>query len=433
MNWKFWKKAQQPLDDKYINALYRNLLRAGNLWEIDDNAYSYLKEAYQGNADIYSIVRRYVTMSTQAKLVLRQKQKDGSIIDIQDHELNQFLYQVNPQMTMNQFREAFTIYLLVTGNSFWYKPVLDSGVNAGKTKELYILPSDSIEIIQGDNSITAPVEGYKLVNSTTTKQFDANEVFHSKYFNPLFYYDQTLFGQSPIQAAWDIVAKQIQAAQTESKQMENQGPAYFMYRDSQDAWNVLGDPERTELEKEIRSLTKKGRQGGAFALKEKFGVIQLGVSAADLAIIESTQDGRRILANVYQMPVALLNDPEGSTYNNVVEARKAAWTDALIPHNTQFTDGLNMFLINCVPEYKEAGYFYDMDYSNVEELQSGMKEKVEWMTKAKWSGNQILEATGKDKVDNEQMDQPIFSQSDVLLDELDLDTNLEGKNLGDYK
>jgi len=429
---KYLLKGVEPLDDKYVNALFRNMLRAGNITEIQDNADSYIKDGYQGTADVYSIIRRYVTMSTQAKVVLRQKTKSGDIIDVEGHELNKFMFKVNPQMTMAQLREAYTVYLLTTGNSFWYKPVLDSGLNKGKTKELYVLPSNDIEIIQGDNKLTAPVDGYKLISSSVNSKFYPEEVHHVKYFNPLFYTDETLFGQSPLKAAVDILSKQIQAAKTEAKQFENQGPAYFLYRDGVESWNTMSDPQRTELEKEINNLSKKGKQGSAKVLKDKFGVINLGISTADLKIIESTQDGRRILANVYQLPVALLNDPEGSTYNNIVEARKAAWTDALIPHNDTFATHLNMFLIDCVDEYREAGYFYDMDYSGVEELQSGIKEKVDWMTRAKWTANEIREATGKDKVKDDQMDQPIFSQSDVLLDELNLDSNLEEKNNGDY-
>jgi len=190
---------------------------------------------------------------------------------------------------------------------------------------------------------------------------------------------------------------------------------------------------KDRIRKEINGLAKKGKQGSGIVLKDKMGVIKLGISSADLNLIESTQDGRRVLANVYQLPVALLNDPEGSTYNNVVEARKAAWTDALIPHNDKFVQDLNMFLIDCVPEYKEQGYFFDMDYSGVEELQTGIKNKVDWMVRAKWTANEIRQATGVDIIEEDYMNQPIFNQSDVLGDELNLDENLENKNLGDYK
>jgi HK97 family phage portal protein len=425
------KQVQQPVDEKYIQAVWKNLLRAGNLMEIQDNAQSYIDDGYQGNADIYSIIRRHITMSTQARLCLKRKLSNGESEEVVGHDLNRFLINVNPRMTMDEFREAYAIYLLSTGNVFWYKPVLESGMNAGKTTEIYVLPSQDVEITQGGNNLTAPVEKYNLISSPT--DFSPDEVYHSRYLNPDFYLEETLFGQSPIKAAKDILAKQIEAARTEAKQFENQGPAYMMFRDSAEMWNGLTDPQKTELEKEINSISKTGRQGGGKVLRDKFNLIKLGISPADLQIIESTQDGRRILCNVYQMPTELFNDPEGSTYNNVEAARKSAWTDALIPFNNKFVTDLNACLVAPVDEYVKGGYYYDIDYSSVEELQSGIKNKVEWMAKAKWTANEIRQATGVDIIEEDYMNQPIFSNSDVLGDEMTLDTSLENKNLGDYK
>jgi HK97 family phage portal protein len=424
-------KAQQPIDDKMLRAIRDSLIRGGYVNDIQDNADEYIQHGYQGNADVYSIIRRYVTMSTQAKLTLKQKNPNGEIVDIEGHALNEFLTMVNPNQSMSDFREAYTIYLLSIGNSFWYKPMLDSGMNKGKTTQIYSLPANDVEVLSDNHAVLTPEIRYKLENSQTT--FEVNEIYHSKYFNPFFYTKPTLYGQSPLQAAADTLTKQNEAEKTQAKQFENQGPAYLLYRDGTDSWNTMSDPQKVELQKEINGLASKGKQGSGIVLKDKFAAIKLGVSASDLNILESTREGRRILCNVYQLPAALFNDPAGSTYNNVIEARKAAWTDALMPHNNKFADDLTQFLINPVEEYKSKGYFYAMDYSSVEELQLGIKEKVEWMIKAHWSANQILEATGKDKVDNPQMDEPIFAQNEVLLNELNLDTNLDNKNYGDYK
>lgn len=427
---KLRHKADQPIDDKLIRAIRDSLIRSGYVNDIQDNADDYITHGYQGNADVYSIIRRYVTMSTQAKLTLKQKNPKGEIVNVEGHALNEFLNMVNPNQSMSEFREAYTIYLLSIGNTFWYKPMLTTGVNQGKTTQIYTLPANDIEVLSDNNAIITPEIRYKLQNSRT--EFEFNEIYHSKYFNPFYYSQPTLYGQSPLQAAADTLVKQNEAEKTQAKQFENQGPAYLLYRDGVDSWNSMSDPQKINLQKEINGLSSKGKQGSGIVLKDKFSAIKLGISASDLNILESTREGRRILCNVYQFPAALFNDPAGSTYNNVVEARKAAWTDALIPHNDKFANDLTQFLINPIEEYRSLGYFYAMDYSAVEELQLGIKEKVEWMIKAKWSANEIREGTGKDKIKDPQMDQPIFNQGDVLLNELNLDTNLDNKNHGDY-
>ena len=425
------KAADQPIDDKLLRAIRDSLIRGGFVNDIQDNADEYIKFGYQGNADVYSIIRRYITMSTQAKLVLRQRDSSGKVTDINGHPLNEFLTMVNPNQSMEQFREAYAVYLLSIGNSFWYKPVLNSGVNQGKTTQIYALPANDVEVVSDNNAIITPEINYKLENSNT--KFETTEIYHSKYFNPFFYTTPSLYGQSPLQAAADTLAKQNEAEKTQAKQFENQGPAYLLYRDGTDSWNTMGDTQKAQLQKEINGLASKGKQGSGIVLKDKFAAIKLGISASDLNILESSREGRRILCNVYQLSAALFNDPAGSTYNNVTSARKAAWTDALIPFNNKFASDLTQFIINPVEEYKTAGYFYAMDYDSVEELQEGIKEKVDWMTRAKWTANEIREATGKDPVKDDQMDQPIFNQSDVLLDELNLDPNLKNENHGDYK
>ncbi len=426
--WLF-KRLGLTVDPKYVESVFRSLLRSGTMHEIQDEADAYVEEGYRGNPDIYSIVRRYINMSRQAELKLGKTDEEGNIEVVTDHELVKFIEDANPRMSQMELKEAYDIYMLVTGNSFWYKPVLEEGVNAGKTIEMYLLPSNDLEIIQGFDPITAPVKAYKLVSSNVL--YDPKEVYHDKYFNPNFYKNSTLFGQSPIRAAANIVAKQNEAFSTEIRQFENQGPPYFIHRDSDDNWNTLSEPQKIEIEKEITDISKKQRQGGGMVLKDKFNIIKLGLSPADLNIIESTQDGRRILCNVYQFPVALFNDPEGSTYNNVTTARKSAWTDALIPHNNRYANSLTRFLIKPVEEYRKQRLFYYMDYSKVEELQSGLKDKVDWMTRAHWSANQILQATGKNRIDDPVMDEPIFSRTDVLLSELGFDSDLN-KDFGDY-
>ena len=423
-------RNDQPIDDKILKAIRESLIKGGYVNDIQDNNDEYIKYGYQGNADVYSIIRRYITMSEQAKLVLRQRTKGGKIEDVTGHSLNELLVNANPNQSTAQLREAYAVYLLTIGNSFWYTPVLENGMNKGKIPQIYTMPANDMEVLSDNNAIVTPEIRYKLQNSKT--QFDVNEIYHSKYFNPFFYTKPTLFGQSPLQAAAAVLAKQNEAEKTQAKQFENQGPAYLLYRDSQESFQTMSDQQKIALQKEINGLAAKGKQGSGIVLKDKFAAIKLGISIADLNILESTREGRRILCNVYQMSAALFNDPSGSTYNNVSEARKAAWTDALKPFNDRFAEDYTRALINPVKEYVDQGYFFAMDYSSVEELMSGIKEKVEWMIKAHWSANQILVATGKDRVEDPQMDQPIFNQGDVLLNELNLDTNLDNKNYGDY-
>ena len=427
---KYFGIKEGDIDKKLTDAI-KSAIITGKSIVIDDSASDYIKYGYQGNADIYAIVSRYITMSRQAKLVLKKKVKDGKPEIVTDHQLTSFLKMANPTMSIDDFREAYTIFRLITGNVFFYKPLTKDGINKGKPTQLYILPSDSVQVESNNQAIFTPDIKYSLANSKT--DFTTEEIYHSKNYNPAFYSKPTLFGQSPLQAAATILSKQIEAEKTQANQFKNSGPAYMLFREGEEAWSTLSDKQKLALEKEINGLAAKGKQGSGLVMKDKFGVIKLGISVADMNVIASAQDGRRVLCNVYKLPVGLFNDPSGSTYNNISTARKAAWTDAIMPHNNKFADDLTQCLIYPVEEYRNAGLFFDMDYSGVEELQTGIKEKVDWMIRAHWTANEIREATGREPIDAPEMNEPIFSNGDALLSDLEVDLGNNNKNYGDYK
>jgi phage portal protein BeeE len=272
--------------------------------------------------------------------------------------------------------------------------------------------------------------------------FEPWEVYHSKLFNPLAKSERTLHGLSPLRAAARTVSKLNQIEITQLKQYENQGAPYLLFKEVASSAqsidmnaNRLTDVQRAEILKEIKNSANKNTRGLPLVLKDKMGKLDLGQHLADLEIIESSRDGVRMLCNIYGFPVDLMNDPAGSTYNNKSTARKSAWTDCIIPNLERVRQTFNASLIDGVEEYVKAGLTFDFDYSDVEELQEGIETKVQWMIKARWTGNEIRQATGKPTIDDPKMDEPIIPMGDNFLSDYggeDLITD-EGKNFDDYK
>ena len=168
-------------------------------------------------------------------------------------------------------------------------------------------------------------------------------------------------------------------------------------------------------------------------LKDKFGKLDLGAAIADMNVIESSRDGIRMLCNVYGFPADLMNDPAGSTYNNKSTARKSAWTDCIIPNLCRVAQTFNACLIDGYEPYKD--YYFDFDYSDVEELQEGIETKVNWMIKARWTGNEIRQATGKQPIENPLMDEPVIPMGDSFLSDYSSEdlTDQTNKSFDDYK
>lgn len=425
---QIWNNA---FTKKINQAFYQYWISSGVANTIPNSFDSYIENGYAANADVYSIITRIDAMRKQAKLVLKKKLPDGKTEVVEDHELLKFTQKVNPNLSTDEMFTQYFIYYLCLGNFFVYYPKPKAGLNAGKTDALYPMPVNEVEIIEGN--WMNPVSGYKMENSINPI-FEKSEVYHAKMYNPMFMDEQSLYGMAPLRAAAKIVSKQNESQETQLKQFENQGAPFALFRKNGAGNNGiqsrLSDPQQKQITKQIKNAGKGENRGLPTILKDEYGILNFGNTIADLNIIESSKDGRKVLAGIWTLPPILMgvDDP---TYNNMREARKAAWTDCIMPNLDKLKSLMNETTIYCFEPYVKEGLFWDFDLSEVQELQEDLKTKVEWMRLARWSANDILEATGKQPKDNELMNEPIFSNQDVFLSDLSIDE--ETKNFIDYE
>jgi len=104
------------------------------------------------------------------------------------------------------------------------------------------------------------------------------------------------------------------------------------------------------------------------------------LNASDLSLIEQYNGTIKDLCNIYNVPVQLLNNTDSTTYNNMKEAKKALYQNAVIPELNKIRDELNRWL---APQYGDKIYI-DFDYSSIPELQEEMDKVVGQMSQAWW-------------------------------------------------
>lgn len=419
----FKGKLKNPLQ----RALFEYTIHEGNVNNIPDDPDAYLTQGYSGNTTVYSVISRIDAMRKQAKLVL--KDKSGNVVE--KHDLLRFRDRLNKSLTTNDAITQMLIYKLVIGEWFVYKLAPDTGLNMGKVSELHLLPANDVEIIEG--TIFDPVRGYRIEGNYQI-ELPVETVYHGKMFNPNWNDERTLHGMSPLRAAANTVSKLNQIEITETKAFENQGPPYLLSKKvgTNQMENRLTDQQRSTVEKQIRQASEENNRGKPIVTKDEYVKIDLGQKLADMEIIESSNSGIQALCNVYQMPGQIFGIGE-ATYNNMREARKAAWTDCIQPNLDSIAETFNACLIYDVAEYQ--GMKWDWDYSEVEELQEGMEIKVGWMRQSGWSYNEIRKVTGKEPIDNPLMDEPIIGMGDTFLSDYGepLDsTDESAKDFGDY-
>ena len=160
------------------------------------------------------------------------------------------------------------------------------------------------------------------------------------------------------------------------------------YLQNQTARGILMSEEGDLNEVQAKQLKDKFRQqyqgsdnaGDVIITPKKLSWVNFGLNASDLSLIEQYNGTIKDLCNIYNVPVQLLNNTDSTTYNNMKEAKKALYQNAVIPELNKIRDELNRWL---APQYGDKIYI-DFDYSSIPELQEEMDKVVGQMSQAWW-------------------------------------------------
>ena len=445
-----FSKKNQNTNKEYNNAIY-NWLGNSVLWN-RENDESYITQGYQKNVTIYSLInlitkaastipfqvyektsendyKRYKALTSgimdAASIQKASILQKNALVELQDTELHKILERPNPAQSYNAWLTELIAFGKLTGNRYIYGIGPDTGANVGKFTELYVMPSQVMEIIS--NGIMEPVSQYKL-EYNGTKYIDASEICHIKDFNP--YYDGTgshLYGQSPLQAGLRSLTTNNEAVQTGVKYLQNQTARGLLTSEMGD----INEVQAQQLKDKFRRQHQGSDNAGDIIITpNKMSWINFGLNASDISLIAQYNASIKDLCNIYNVPVQLLNNTDSSSYNNMKEAKKALYQNAVIPELIKIKDELNRWL---APKYGDK-LCIEFDFSVIPELQEETDKVVDQLSKAWWiTPNEKRAAMnyGKDE-ENTTLDDYFIpanliptnpSEIDLPIDAIDVDVN----------
>ena len=308
---------------------------------------------------------------TVQKMLLRRKAMEP----LADHELMQLFNMPNPLQGWAEFIEQAVGFKLVTGNTYIHAIGPENGVNEGKVQEMWILPSQAIEILAGDKH--EPVKAYRYINDKSVT-IPAKEVIHLKYWTPDYYSGSMLYGLSPIRAARKIVSKSDASTDAAMSAMQNSGMIGFVSGNEEQTGIGLTEDQAIALQERLQEYSKASNKGKIPVTSYNLKWQQMGMSPVDLGIVESDKMDLRTLCNIYHVPSELFNDASNKTYSNTQEAARAVWVNAVIPALAQFRDSFNNYIQN---RY-QGSVWVDFDTSVVPELQDDIATMVAGLKEA---------------------------------------------------
>jgi HK97 family phage portal protein len=393
------KNAQQTAAE-YNKAIYQ-FLGESIVWN-PENDDTYIKDGYRKNATIYSLVNIITNAATTIPFQIYEKVNEnevkrykaltsGSIdansiykanlirknamVELEETELHKLLERPNAAQSYSSWISELIAFGKLTGNRYIYGIAPETGMNQGKYKELYVMPSQIMEIVSG--GIMQPVQKYRI-EYQGAYDIPAEDICHIKDFNP--YYDGTgshLYGQSPLRAGLRSLTTNNEAVQTGVKYLQNQTARGILTSDEGDLNEVQAQQLKDKFRKNFQG---SDNAGDVIITPKKLSWVNFGLNASDVSLIQQYNASIKDLCNIYAVPVQLLNNTESATYNNMKEAKKALYQNCVIPELNKIRDELNRWL---VPKFGEK-LFIDFDYSAIPELQEENDKVVDQLAKAWW-------------------------------------------------
>jgi len=436
------------LNTSYQTALY-GFLNNGQPVQLGDNAFTYIQQGYQFNADVYSCVDLILQKLAACTPIVYEVTKDklGSVQkyrnllqantdearikakaielkamkEVYMPEISDLLYRPNPYQTYGEWLKHYAGFYLLTGNTYnYYNYLIPS---SRKPKEMFVLPAPFILIMSG--GALQPIKGYRVINQrffgAAEYDFAATDVSHLKTFNPNYTnYGSQLYGQSPLMAYRLTLQKNHDSRIEANKQMKN-GGAMGILTPKQGAPPLNPDQAR-DLKEQIAS---KHRSSGdlierIFAGASPLDWQQIGLPVGDMMLIESLNFDTKDICNAYHVPITLMNNMDASTDNNVAAHMKQFIYNVITPLANIISDRLTR---DICPAYANGNktYVIQLDPSTLPDMQEDMKNVAEWMNAAWWlTPNQKLQGMGFGTSLEPNMDKVLVPNNMMLIDDLSI-------------
>ncbi|MBI5427268.1 MAG: phage portal protein [Nitrospinae bacterium] len=321
------------------------------------NYESYAREGYLENSVVYACIREIAEASAGVPWFLSRRREDGAMEEVADHPVLRLIERPNPLQGQFEFFEYVIAFLYLSGNAYIESAGPEGGSRA--PRELYVLRPDRMSILPDPVNLVA---GYEYKVGGETARLPKERVLHLKLFNPL----DDWYGLSPVQVAALPIDKMNGGDRWNAALLRNAAVPSGALVSKQN----LTDEQFKRLEGELRDKY----QGAVNArkpllLEGDLDWKEIGVSPKDMDWVEGLKFSALQIAQIYNVPPELIG-LQPATHQNRKEARKALYTEVVLPALRRLRDALNVWLVPQFAGESPAGenLFLDFDADQVEAL-----------------------------------------------------------------
>lgn len=346
---------------------------------------------------------------------------DGKKKEIDSHPVLDLLKKPNPLQGGRRFRENWTAYLLLSGNSY-IEGVGVSDFGGGSPLELYTHRPDRIVI---NLSELGTPESFVYNYGGVSKEWmvssidGAGPMFQLKTFHPT----NDVYGLSPIEAARYSIDVHNQSSAWNKSVLQNgarpSGAIVYKPGGSQ-AGQAMPDGMYKRMKEQIEERMM-GPSNASRPLILEGGIEwqQMGLDAVDMEFMEGRKMSAREICWAFGVPSQMLGIPGDNTYANMEEARAGFYEETVIPIGEDILDALNTWLLSTYPDLKSKKAELAVDTDSIEALFPRRKARWEMLSGSRFlSINEKREALKWPKHEDPMADEILVEGSLVPLSEI---------------
>ena len=372
----------------------------------DTNLTKYIDEGYNINGDVFSIVNQMTNKLVSIPYYIKDiedeqaNQKANRLLkavnynpnisqqvrinSLQNKALSESDYPMpfdapNPNQDWNEFFKLSYVFLILTGNVYWYKLKPENGLNAGEPIQLYCLPSHLMEIkLKKDANLLGiedPIDHFEMTNYNYLTQFKRDEVVHISIDNPNYGISgEQLYGQSRLRAVWSSVLAINKGHDLNLEVLKNAGVFGFIHAKGQS----LTDPQAKGIkDRLLQSRSSSEDLSNIMGSSAELGFTRISLTTDELKTFEHLKYNQKQICNALGWTDALMNNDDGGKYDKQVSELKRVLTNTIIPDAKIIERAFNVGVLDEIKAYK--GKTLHFDYKELPELQDDLETLSKWI------------------------------------------------------
>jgi len=328
---------------------------------------------------VYACIRKISSEIANIKLRLYKRKSDGKIEEVKKHDVLDLLDGVNEFMTRYDLFELLGIYLELAGEAFWWKLKNDSG----KIVSIYpwLSPANMNVVPSAENFVEGYI--YRVPGSGKEITFDADEIIHFKYPNPLNPYR----GLSPVKAAEIAITSDREAAKWNWNFFRNSATP----RGVLELEGTLSQDQFDRIKAQWESMHQGGRNAHKLAILEGGGKFkEIGFKQTDMDFVALRKYSRDEIFAIFGIPKGVISAEDIN--RAVAEAHKAVFIEeTIVPKLRKIVSYLNEFLL---PDYGDDTLFFDFDDPSPRNIEIALKYYESGIKNGWLAPNEVREEEG---------------------------------------